>query len=288
MRSPILILLALWVLATAACAGDEGDAAFVYVPAAALSPTLDAGGPTGITVVRAVDGAEGLGAYPLPARIPVSTAGGARDIRLEPVVRRAGVAERLTAYPMYGAALAPAPTTAGATDTVRPRFGLAEGTRVILADSLTFGLTSFAADLDADTATAFVRVADGEGAAFARAAVTEDSPVLEATTEVIALASDASELWLELDYRGEALLRLALIPSQPEEAARRGMRYLQGAFGRDRFERFYFDLGDPVEDPAGAALLAARTFRVAALAVYDPAGPSVQRAEIDNVRLLAR
>ena len=270
------------------CGEDELPAGYLRVERIELTGAAATDRPVELAAVRVVDGPEALGVYPLPARIPVSADGSAREIRLEPMVRRAGLASLLTVYPMYEAAFAAVPTAIGAERVVEPEVRYAASVTELVRDDVTAGGASvFSVDVDGDADTALEPVRGEGGGALARAELTAAAPLLEAATPPIATtlpADDIRELWLELDYRGDVALQVALLPEALGTPGERGARYLQGAFGRDEFERFYFDLGDDLGD----GLLAAGRWRIGILAAYEETGPSVQRVEIDNVRLLVR
>ena len=274
-------------LACGGCGGGDPEVGYLHVESFDVEPVLAAGRRARVETVRAVDGAEALGVYPLPARIPVGTEGGARDIRLEAVVRRAGVAERQTIYPFYAAELAAAPTRSGQVDTVRAEVGYADGTEVVVADDIASGLRSLVVDADGDDATALAFASPPGEPPFARATVTAAHPVLEVATAPLrpdASGERVAAAWAEFDYRGDALLRVAAVPVELGEPAERTARYRQGVFGREEFRRFYFDLLDEL----GLDLVAGGAFRLALLAVHDPDGPATQTVDVDNVRVLVR
>lgn len=240
-----------------------------------------------LAAVRAVDGEEALGVYPLPARIPVAADGRGREIRLEALVRRAGVASNLAIYPMYEAALVRVAAQLGEAEAVVPELAYAASVEEVLRDDLDFGVSALVVDVDGDGATALTLVRDGGADAFARGELTEAAPILEVASVVLAPGLPAAairELWLELDYRGTVPIQVAILPEDLGAEPERGPRYLQGVFGREGFARFYFDLRGDLSD----ALIAGGRFRVGLLAAYDADGPAVQRLEIDNLRLLAR
>ena len=274
-------------LACGGCGGDAPEVGYLYVESLDLVPALAAGRSARLETVRAVDGAEALGVYPLPARIPVGTEAGARDIRLEAVVRRAGVAERQAIYPFYAAELAAAPTRSGQLDTVRAEVGYADGTEVVLADDIASGLRSLVVDADGDGATALALASPTDGPVFARAIVTAEHPVLEVATEPLRPDRGGERVaaaWAEFDYRGDAPVRVAAVPVELGEADERTARYRQGVFGREEFGRFHFDLLDEF----GLELVASGAFRLALIAVHDPDGPATQTVDVDNVRVLVR
>ena len=94
------------------------------------------------------------------------------------------------------------------------------------------------------------------------------------------------DLWVELDYRGQGVLQVALLPEDiggGDPQAPPSTRYFQGALPREDWTRFYFDIVDASNDD-----YVAEAFRLSLLVIYDETlGPS-QRVFLDNLRVVYR
>ncbi len=271
-----------------ACATEDLDVAYLYVPA--FSVVVDGQPePSAITDVRVVLGAESLGFYPLPARIPILGTG-LRRVRLEPVVQRNGRSEERTVYDPYEAFEADLQLLAGRTDTIRPVIGYAEGANVVFTESFESPTSALILDL-VDSVSAPLTQLTGAGVrtglGSGRIAFSRDEPVFEvASTTLPGVSSTTRRIWVEFDYRGEVPLIVGLVGDNPTAlpaGASRADRYSIGARDRADWQKFYFDILD-----AANREFVESGFRVALLAQVQADSAESRSVFIDNLRVVIR
>ncbi|MEZ4918224.1 MAG: hypothetical protein R2792_03875 [Saprospiraceae bacterium] len=210
------ITFALFILvAFAACKQQkEPIASYVYVEPF----IIDAGGDA--SDHKIVDcwfyaGGEFLGAYTLPALIPV-IAEGPTELQIFPGVKENGIAATPNIYPFLNRSIIQADLTPMGTDTVHPSttyaanaifpFGLDRG-------SFDGGATITLENRDADQATGFVLTETGgyEGKSLYMA-VDTTHPIMYVATEYVSLPTTfQQEVWLELHYRNDMPFSLWLV-----------------------------------------------------------------------------
>lgn len=280
-----------WPLALAlgvgGCEVRQLDVAYLQIDEIAVENPFEAGArdDVRITDVRVVDGAGTQGFYPVPGVIPVLDAT-PRVLRLEPVVRLAGLSESRLVYPLYEAVERPFDLAPGQTLGLSPVVGYIDGVRFPLREGFDGRVERFVVELDDFDETRFEVVADpvDPARAVGRARLTEDADLLEVTTEVVAIDEPFTQAWLEVVYRGDVDLNIAVLGTNLQTPAERGALFLQGVRARDDYRRFYFDL----QLGATREILTAG-FRIDLLAAYDPAlGGAAQELFVDEVRVVAR
>ena len=272
-------------LLAAGCSVEQLDVAYIEVPEIEIQDPAAVGELNHRVVgVRAVLNATSLGFYPLPASIPI-LATGAQRIRLEPVVNRSGLSEEFVAYPMFDAYVDEPVLVAGATDTVRPSLPYVDQAAFVLTEDFQGGVGSFPIDLDGDGVTSLTLFNDPLGrGSVGKVSLTAANPIFEVASVTLPPIPDAREVWLELEFRGDAVLSLTLLPEQPGEPQDRGFRFNQGALPREEWRTFYFDLRNEINDQ-----LLPVTKRLGLLAAFDPAVDlDQQEVFIDNIRLVYR
>ena len=286
MRNLLFSAVALALLAPA-CDVEQLDVSYLYVPRfeVVLEPGQGAVSED-INEVRVVLGAQSLGFYPVPGRIPILE-NGERLVRLEPVVRISGVATQRVVYPQYEAFEETLTLVPGQTDTIVPRVSYLETVELLVVEDFNATVGLLNVDLDGDDATELTTVTDplDPSRRVATAVFTEENPVLEVVTPPLTPpAQQASEIWLELDYRGDVQLNVALIPAEFESRDSRSLRYLTGALPRDDWQKFYFQVGDEL-----SARIVDQPFRLSLLSAFDPRiEGGEQRIFIDNAKLVYR
>ena len=274
------------VAAAGACGVDELDVAYLHVRDVAVAPAADAP-DDGVVALRIVRGPTSLGFYPVPADVPLLGTGAA-TVSVEAAVRRSGLSQELRVYPMYAPAEAELVLGPGATDTLRPTFRYRDEVVVALDEGFESPSDALALDLR-DASPPIDRVTEGAsaGAASGRIRLTAEAPVFEVASGVIVPArAPLLDLWVELDYRGDVPLAVALLPAAVPPLApgqSPAARYFQGALPREAWTRLYFDIvGGDDRDFLGAG------FRVSLLAIHDPSRGETQDVLIDNLRVVYR
>ena len=282
----VSLLLAL--LSWSACAPEDLDVAYLYVPG--FEVEIDGvTEPSAITDVRVVLGSENLGFYPLPARIPILGTG-TRRVRLEPAVQRSGMSAERVVYDLYTAFEAELPLRLGQTDTIRPTVTYSPATTVAFEERFEGPSTALTFDLVPGGSAPLTLVGGDSaraGASSGRIDFSRERPVYEvASFALMGIPADATQVWLEVDYRGSVPLVVGLVeptPSPLPEGFPRQARYAVGARVREDWQKFYFDIIDPLNrDFVGAG------FRVALLAEVAPDSAAGRQVFVDNLRVAYR
>ncbi|MFK8054711.1 MAG: hypothetical protein AB8F78_01220 [Saprospiraceae bacterium] len=273
------------------CAKEELDVSYIYLPAFEILPSATSGDiTTQITDVRVVLGAESLGFYPLPARIPI-LGSGSQLVRLEPVVRVAGLASNRIVYPFYEVFEETLNLVPGTIDTITPQLNYRSSVSFAYVEDFEGSDPSFPLNLDDFTETEFVRstanVRSGSGSGMAT--VTEDASVLEVATPVLNTNGQTwNRIWLEMDfYRDESAITVAVLPETPETDETRLFRYEQGGNKKNegesgRWIKLYFELVDN-----GIREFATEPFRIGFLSALDQTDTSTTAdIVIDNIKVV--
>lgn len=261
-------------------AGEEDIPAYLYIRPFESKINTEVYGSSSHRVTEAwltVDGLF-LGAYDLPARVPV-LAEGATQVRIEAGIRENGIARTPDIYPFY----APFTTTLELrpmqVDTLQPVLRYLPETKV-----------AFIEDFEADRPRVFTRQLLGstglevqsqvvfEGQAAGRITLTAQQPVVE-----LASADDYSELltnnafvYLEVNYRAEAPVVFGVVGTQGSDPPR---FFDPGFAARDSWNKIYFNLSGVVFNSQ------LDRYRIALQAFLTD---GQQRADIylDNIKLL--
>jgi len=269
------------------CAKQELEVSYIYLPAFEVLPSSSTGDiSTQITDVRVVLGPESLGFYPLPATIPILGSGEMR-LRLEPVVRVAGIASNRIVYPFYEVFEETRMFVPGRVDTIIPQLNYDPSVTFAYVEDFEGNTPSLPLDLDGFPNTNFVpsTLLPRSGAQSGRATLMGDTAIVEAATAVLNVAGQTwNRIWMEMDYRGDVPLGVAMLPEEIEATEVRITRYVQGAqqcsaCTREDWVKLYFELVDN-----GLRDFATRPFRIGFLAAND----SARTADvfIDNVKII--
>ncbi len=279
------LLIPLWLCV--ACEVEQLEAGYLFVPDVAVVPNGRVE-PDGILGVRVVVGSRSLGFYPVPATIPVLAAGN-QTVRIEPAIRRSGLSQEIRVYPLYEPFVTAVTIVPGRTDTLRPVYPYASTATVGFSEDFETPSSKLIVDLvAAGSAPLSQNTADPrDGAASGRISLSSEKTVYEVTTGVIVPdRANLLDLWVEVDFRGEVPLAVALFPTSIGElpsGVPRISRYFQGGLPREDWTRLYFDIEDESNDG-----FVDEGFRVSLLAVYDPEAGGIQTVDIDNLRVVYR
>ena len=275
------------VAAGTGCNVEELDVGYLAIPEITVAPA-DQSPRDGVVALRLVRGSTSLGFYPVPADVPLLNTG-ATAVTLEPTVRRSGDSQELRVYPMYQPVEVEIQLLPGRTDTVRPVFGYREEVTVGLEETFESPANALTLDLQNGNSPAIAQSTDtvAGGLSSGRITLTAASPVFEVATDVVVPDRDrVLDLWLELDYRGDAVLALTLFPEAVpplQQGQPIASRYFQGALPREDWTRIYFD----IVDVSNRDFLT-DGFRVSLLAVFDPERGASQEVFVDNLRVVYR
>jgi len=272
------------LLFTSGCAKQELEVSYLYVPAFDVVESANSGDiSTQITDVRVVIGAQSLGFYPLPARIPI-LAVGQQAIRLEPSVRVGGIANNRIVYPFYEVFDETLNLVAGTVDTIRPSINYAPSVTFAFVEDFEGSSPALPLDLDEFADTRFVTTNDNPsvGSGAGKATLMESSEIVEVATPVLNASSEKwDRIWLELDFKGDVPMAVALLPETPGEDATRLVRYGQGVSAREDWRKLYFELVSSGLDP-----FAEQPFRIGFLSILDQNEFTTAEVFIDNIKVI--
>ncbi len=144
-----------------------------------------------------------LGAYPLPATVPVLEEG-AVSIIFDPGIKENGIAALPNIYPFYERYQEVIELVPGQIDTVRPVISYDSRAVFILNENFENSLHVFRAELDGNEETSISTNEDFvfEGNRSGRAILNEDNPQLEVGSDrFVDFPPGGSQVYLELNYK---------------------------------------------------------------------------------------
>lgn len=222
---------------------------------------------------------EFIGAFPLPARIPILRTGTA-ELRLEPGVKQDGVSATPEIYPFYTPVirtveLASGQTTALGTPEIsyKPEVNFA-----IFEDFEQAGLRAFSVQVVGDTLLERTQEQVRTGSFSGRIYLSTEKPIVEvASTELFRNLLDSQQpVWLELDFLSDGAGRLGVSGTRGVEVVR---QFGPGFRVRNEWTKIYFNLTQIIFD----ADLEEYRFNVTALLPDDL---SEGKVFLDNIKLL--
>lgn len=230
------------------CPADlEMAPAFVLVENLVFDAGNTAGGSTAaITEVWAFSGTEFIGAFPLPARIPVLKAG-PTNIRLEAGVRQNGISSTPEFYEFY--------QPVDRTLDLVPGEAIDLGVQTVTyRPEVKFG---FIEDFEANTERVFTEIARGVTGLELQTEVvrtgsssgvirldTANSEVLLSSGQLFTdLLDERPYVWLEMDFRAEAPTRFGVSGSVGFELLR---SFDPGFFPRAEWTKIYFNMSETI------------------------------------------
>lgn len=223
-----------------------------------------------------------LGAFPLPARIPVLPAEEGENVTLTflPGIRANGVAATRKPYPFYEAFRQSFGLREGAIDTLTWSTGYVEGAFVQVAEDFenanrfVAGNTS-TAEMVRTTDPEWVR--EGVGSGFCM--LDDSHPVLYAMTneQQYALPDDGA-VWMEFEARGDIHFAIGIAAFTPAGVQRVPILIVAPTDGE--WKKFYLDLG-PVVRSVNNALW----WEITLDAALEP-GATGGRFALDNLKLV--
>lgn len=279
-RASLFLLLATLLLTLTGCPSDTDLVpAFITIDGFDLQ-TPNQGEPTfDIPEVWVFADAEFIGAFGLPARIPVPRAG-STQLRFEPGVRQNGVSAAPEPYDFYTPVNLTLDLAAGETIdvgtlsiTYKPevRFAIFETFEVGVTRAFTEVINGSASLL---TTQELVRTGDFSG----KIHMTEDNPIFEVASagSFFGLTSTRRYVWLEMDFLSQAE---GLIGVSGNTGLANPSLFDPGFRPRDSWTKIYFDVTDIIVD------LQLDPVRIN-LATLLPADLAEGDVYLDNIKLI--
>lgn len=236
------------VLGFSGCPADlEMAPAFVAIDALVFDAGNTPGGSTAdITEVWAFADEVFIGAFPLPARIPILRAG-ATSIRLESGIRQNGISSTPDFYEFY--------TPVERTLELVPGETINLGTQTVTyRDDVKFG---FIEDFEPGRDRVFTIISRGNlgldvqsetvrtGTASGVIRLSEDNSEVLLSTELLFrdLLENRPYVWLEMDFRSEATTRFGISGAVGFELLR---NFDPGFFPQDQWTKIYFNMSETI------------------------------------------
>ena len=281
----ISVLCLGFVILLGACETEELSVSYIDIPRFEVNARPGTGASTAdITEVRVVLDSITIGIYPLPAVIPI-LATGPTNIRLEPVVRRSGLSQERLVYPMYQPWEQVVNLQLKQTQQIIPVIDYVPNVAFALLEDFETGARTFEYSLDTIRNNPLRASASAARTGLQGGLITlgPDAQIFEVASPPLRIDRNTQEVWIELDFRGEADLALTLLPVQDGTPATRLPRYLQGARSRTDFQKFYFDIVDEF-----TVELLSGDFRLGLLATIPDSVTSQRTISLDNIKVVYR
>jgi hypothetical protein len=226
---------------------EEELPAYLYIQEFNLQTNESAEGSDSEKITEAWLSVDGrfLGAYPLPARVPVLAAG-EQEISLQAGIRDNGISSTPEVYPFYrtfrqNVALSPL-----TTDTLRPQTGYTDNTTFAFIEDFEQGAPIFQ-DIRIGTTDNEMRTVEDvvfEGQASGRIRLDAMSPAAElaTTTRFRNLTANSPFVYLELNYRSEVPVVWGLIGFRDGVPGTGTPLFDPGFRASEEWNKIYFNL----------------------------------------------
>ncbi|MBC6996351.1 hypothetical protein QWY85_20050 [Neolewinella lacunae] len=279
-RKSLSILLSLALLAFAGCPADtEVVPAFVLINDFDLQSTAEGRPTENITEVWAFANNTFIGAFPLPARIPVPFVG-STELRFEAGVRQNGISSAPEIYEFYTPVVRNLDLVAGATvDLGTLQIGYRPDAQFAIFENFEAGFPRVFTELLEGMSPLTPSQDDVRSGAFSgRLLLTEDAPLAEIGTNrsFSDLTAQRPYVWLEVDYRSDAPVIWGVrgnLGIQPVQV------FDPGFLPRGEWTKIYFNLSEIIV----RSTLEEYQFALSALL---PEGVAEGEVFLDNIKLI--
>ena len=267
---------------------DESQPAILEVPEFSLStnPAIEGTASEKITEAWLTINGEFLGAYSLPARIPV-LANGTTRVKLEAGIRDNGISQTPEIYPFYQIFETDVNFDPLVSQSVAPAIGYLSNTKFALIEDFESGNRSFTQNRIPDGSGISIIENDVfEGGKAARITLTKERPIAELATlqRYAQLNTSSPFVYLEVNYKSEAPVVFGIIGYAVAGDSQGIALFEQGFLPKEEWNKIYFNL---------SATLAESEFAEyeIGLQAFIPdagAGSELEKAEVllDNIKLL--
>ena len=195
-------------------------------------------------------GGEFLGAYPLPATVPVLQAG-EQELIIDPGIKDNGIEALPEIYPYYQRFRTTLNLKEGQTETIRPQTRYKENLTFALREEFETVFHSLSDDFDENEATS-VSYDTGEafeGSGSGRIVLTAANPTIEVASNIRlrTLPTDGSaQVYLEMDYKTDTKLDIGLRGYNTNGIG--ATSYSRGVNAKRSWNKVYINLTDPLID----------------------------------------
>ncbi|MFT5999075.1 MAG: hypothetical protein ACI81P_001531 [Neolewinella sp.] len=220
-----------------------------------------------------------IGAFPLPARIPIPRSG-STDLRLEPGVKQNGVSVTPEIYEFYTPVLITLELVPGETiDIGSPVIGYRPEARFAIFETFEEGFTrAFSERVRGDTSIILTQEVVRTGAFSGKIYLSDANPLVEvASTESFSGLTDVRRyVWLEMDFRSDANGQWGVTGANGIDV----IRFFDAGFRpRAEWTKVYFNLTETITEST------LEEYRVN-LTTLLPAELSEGEVYLDNIKLI--
>lgn len=275
-----LLFTFLVLITSSGCSPDtEIGPAFVTLEGFDLQTPGQEGVTSAISEVWAFVDDEFVGAFPLPARIPVLRTGPV-ELRLEAGVKQDGVSATPDIYPFYTPVIRTVELVSGQTTELgTPTIGYKpEVNFAIFEDFELAAVRGFSVQVVGDTLLERTQEQVRSGTFSGRIYLSSEKPIVEvASTEAFQnLLDNQQPVWMELDFLSDGAGRIGVSGTRGVEVVR---EFGAGFRPRNEWTKIYFNLTQIIFD----AELVEYRFNISTLLPDDLTEGSVY---LDNIKLL--
>ena len=263
---------------------EEPLPAYIYIPSFELRTTLGEGSPSSaITDVWLTVDGEFLGAYELPARIPVLQTGSVA-LRLDAGIRDNGIHATPEIYPFYAPVLLQAELEPGRIDTLNPTTQYVPETRFALIEPFEQS-EHLLRDIRAGVPEALIwhTASPFEGRGALEISLSADQPLIELASlnRFQELGEKSPFVYLELNYKSEVPVVFGLVAYTNIGATQGSVLLNPGFYPVDDWQKIYFNLS-PLINTSGFD-----AYQVVLRAVLtDSTEKTGARVLLDNLKLV--
>lgn len=280
MKFSIYILFAGLLLSFQSCDTDENIPAYIVVDSVSLTTTDEQGANThNISDVWVFVDGQGIGVWPLPARIPTFPTNGEVEIQIFAGVRVDGISDKARMYPFYAPYIFSEDLVAGETYTYSPTFEYFGITKFDFIEGFE-SRNIFSEENDGDPNTSLVRsqldARTGDYCGYIRLVDTAD--LVDVTTQFAYSTEDilGGGIYLELDYRSDIPIIIGYIADGQLRIEDINNIIIE----KEEWNKIYIDLSQVL----GAADI--ETYRVKIASGLAGSGLTEGNIYVDNIKLL--
>jgi hypothetical protein len=193
------------------CAPENDVPAYIYVPDFKTTVGNDQGTASQkITDVWVYVNGQINGVFPLPATVPITELG-KQDIVLFPGIRNNGIRSNPVIYPFLNEFKISKDLIANKLDTIKPVLSYLSRTKFWIVENFE-GSNTFTVNQDNNNTLSFNVVPNGFEGKCLEANLDKSNPRIEKASRITAqLAANAENIYLEMNYKSEALLSVGII-----------------------------------------------------------------------------
>ena len=189
-----------------------------------------------------------LGAFPLPATVPVIWEGDA-ELIVDPGIKDNGIESLPDIYPFYQRYMQTVSLTSGETLEVNPRTSYKENITFAMVEEFDGGFHNIREDIDEDPNTSLEittsDVFEGQGAGQIILTEVDATAIVASSVKFNSFPTDGrSEIYLELNYKSDTNIDIGLIGTDSNSLS--ATNFSRGLNARAEWNKAYINLTVPV------------------------------------------